>query len=87
MVSRSEIDMKHIKTEYKKNYSKTLHQEILVSKHSSSGNENEPIKATQLLFKNRVNCFNIHTVFFSFLQDDTKGDYEKILLALCGGEN
>ncbi|XP_053182100.1 annexin A1a [Scomber japonicus] len=48
MVSRSEIDMKHIKTEYKKNYSKTLHQEIL---------------------------------------DDTKGDYEKILLALCGGEN
>ncbi|KAM9392620.1 annexin A1a [Pholidichthys leucotaenia] len=48
MVSRSEIDMKRIKEEYKKNYSKTLHQEIL---------------------------------------DDTKGYYEKILLALCGGEN
>eukprot|EP00064_Thunnus_orientalis_P010000 superscaffoldBa00001315_g10026 len=48
MVSRSEIDMKHIKNEYKKNYGKTLHQDIL---------------------------------------DDTKGDYEKILLALCGGEN
>ncbi|CAN9513431.1 unnamed protein product [Ophioblennius macclurei] len=45
MVSRSEIDMKRIKEEYKKNYGKTLHQEIL---------------------------------------DDTKGDYEKILLALCG---
>lgn len=30
MVSRSEIDMKHIKEEYKKNYSKTLYQEILV---------------------------------------------------------
>ncbi|XP_044053149.1 annexin A1a [Siniperca chuatsi] len=48
MVSRSEIDMKRIKDEYKKNYSKTLAQDIL---------------------------------------DDTKGDYEKILLALCGDEN
>ncbi|KAJ0067558.1 hypothetical protein NL108_008537 [Boleophthalmus pectinirostris] len=45
MVSRSEIDMKKIKEEYKKNYGKTLYQDIL---------------------------------------DDTKGDYEKILLALCG---
>ncbi|XP_014824463.1 PREDICTED: annexin A1 [Poecilia mexicana] len=45
MVSRSEIDMKRIKDEYKKNYGKTLYQDIL---------------------------------------DDTKGDYEKILLALCG---
>ncbi|XP_041643282.1 annexin A1a [Cheilinus undulatus] len=45
MVSRSEIDMKRIKDDYKKNYGKTLYQEIL---------------------------------------DDTKGDYEKILLALCG---
>ncbi|KAM9360855.1 annexin A1a [Symphorus nematophorus] len=48
MVSRSEIDMKRIKDEYKKNYGKTLYQDIL---------------------------------------DDTKGDYEKILLALCGGNN
>ncbi|XP_015242910.1 annexin A1a isoform X2 [Cyprinodon tularosa] len=48
MVSRSEIDMKRVKDEYKKNYGKTLYQDIL---------------------------------------DDTKGDYEKILLALCGGEN
>ncbi|XP_029295134.1 annexin A1a [Cottoperca gobio] len=48
MVSRSEIDMKRIKDEYKKNYSTTLYRDIL---------------------------------------DDTKGDYEKILLALCGGEN
>uniref|UniRef100_A0A671WAA2 Annexin n=1 Tax=Sparus aurata TaxID=8175 RepID=A0A671WAA2_SPAAU len=45
MVSRSEIDMKRIRDEYKKTHGKTLHQEIL---------------------------------------DDTKGDYEKILLALCG---
>ncbi|XP_068168059.1 annexin A1a [Antennarius striatus] len=45
MVSRSEIDLKRIKEEYKKNYGKTLYQDIL---------------------------------------DDTKGDYEKILLALCG---
>ncbi|XP_054906694.1 annexin A1a [Poeciliopsis prolifica] len=45
MVSRSEIDMKRIKDEYKKNYGKTLYQDIL---------------------------------------DDTKGDYERILLALCG---
>ncbi|KAM6930646.1 annexin A1a [Xenentodon cancila] len=48
MVSRSEIDMKRIKDEYKKNYGKTLYQDIL---------------------------------------DDTKGDYEKILLSLCGDEN
>ncbi|XP_047448617.1 annexin A1a [Mugil cephalus] len=48
MVSRSEIDLKRIKEEYKKTYGKTLYQDIL---------------------------------------DDTKGDYEKILLALCGGEN
>jgi len=48
MVSRSEVDMKRIKEEYKKKYGKTLYQEIL---------------------------------------DDTKGDYEKILLALVGGEN
>uniref|UniRef100_A0A3Q4BJQ5 Annexin n=1 Tax=Mola mola TaxID=94237 RepID=A0A3Q4BJQ5_MOLML len=48
MVSRSEIDMKQIKEEYKKNYGKTLYTDIL---------------------------------------DDTKGDYEKILLALCGGDN
>lgn len=33
-----------------------------------------------------MRSFNIHT-FVSFLQDDTKGDYEKILLALCGGDN
>ncbi|XP_074526172.1 annexin A1a [Halichoeres trimaculatus] len=45
MVSRSEIDLKRIKEEYKKSTGKTLYQEIL---------------------------------------DDTKGDYEKILLALCG---
>ncbi|XP_010788362.1 annexin A1a [Notothenia coriiceps] len=48
MVSRSEIDMKRIKDEYKKSYGSTLHKDIL---------------------------------------DDTKGDYEKILLALCGGDN
>ncbi|KAM6943975.1 annexin A1-like [Lycodopsis pacificus] len=47
MVSRSEIDMKRIKDEYKKNYGATLYKDIL---------------------------------------DDTKGDYEKILLALCGWE-
>ncbi|XP_058493140.1 annexin A1a [Solea solea] len=48
MVSRSEIDLKLIKDEYKKNYGKTLYKDIL---------------------------------------DDTKGDYERILLALCGSEN
>ncbi|KAK9522509.1 hypothetical protein VZT92_018966 [Zoarces viviparus] len=48
VVSRSEIDMKRIKDEYKKNYGTTLYKDIL---------------------------------------DDTKGDYEKILLALCGSEN
>ncbi|KAM9810283.1 annexin A1a [Neosynchiropus ocellatus] len=48
MVSRSEIDLRKIKEEYKKKFGKTLYQDIL---------------------------------------DDTKGDYEKILLALCGSEN
>lgn len=48
MVSRSEIDMKRIKEEYKKTYGTTLYSDIL---------------------------------------DDTKGDYEKILLALSGSEN
>ncbi|XP_040051245.1 annexin A1a [Gasterosteus aculeatus] len=48
MVSRSEIDMKRIKDEYKKAYGATLYRAIL---------------------------------------DDTAGDYEKILLALCGSEN
>lgn len=32
MVSRSEIDMKRIKEEYKKNYGKSLYKDILVSK-------------------------------------------------------
>lgn len=41
MVSRSEIDMKRIKDEYKKNYGKTLSQEILVSKHLTSDNDNK----------------------------------------------
>ena len=34
MVSRSEIDMKRIKDEYKKNYGSSLHRDILVSKKS-----------------------------------------------------
>uniref|UniRef100_A0A3Q3IGX0 Annexin n=1 Tax=Monopterus albus TaxID=43700 RepID=A0A3Q3IGX0_MONAL len=46
MVSRSEIDLKLIKDEYKKNYGKLLCQDIM---------------------------------------DDVSGDYEKILVALCGG--
>lgn len=32
MVSRSEIDLKRIKEEYKKSYGKTLYQDILVSR-------------------------------------------------------
>lgn len=56
MVSRSEIDMKHIKNEYKKNYGKTLYQDILVSKHTSSSNENESIstKATWSYMKTLI---------------------------------
>uniref|UniRef100_A0A7N6BHS6 Annexin n=1 Tax=Anabas testudineus TaxID=64144 RepID=A0A7N6BHS6_ANATE len=48
MVSRSEIDLRLIKEEYKKKYGKTLYKDIL---------------------------------------DDTSGDYETILLAICGGDN
>lgn len=43
MVSRSEIDMKRIKDEYKKNYGKTLAQEILVSKHLTTRGDNKHI--------------------------------------------
>lgn len=42
MVSRSEIDMKRIKDEYKKNYGKALYQDILVSKHLTTDNDNKP---------------------------------------------
>ncbi|XP_006006356.1 annexin A1-like [Latimeria chalumnae] len=48
MVSRSEIDMNDIKTEYKNSYGKSLYQAIM---------------------------------------EETKGDYEKILLALCGSNS
>lgn len=41
MVSRSEIDMKRIKDEYKKNYSTTLYQDILVSKYLTTENDNK----------------------------------------------
>lgn len=41
MVARSEIDMKRIKEEYKKNYGKTLYQDILVKKYVTSDNNNE----------------------------------------------
>lgn len=41
MVSRSEIDMKRIKDAYKKNYGKTLYQDILVSKHLAAYNDNK----------------------------------------------
>ncbi len=43
MVSRSEIDMKRIKDEYKKNYGKTLYQDILVGKHLTVYNDNKTI--------------------------------------------
>lgn len=36
MVSRSEKDLKRIKDEYKKNYGKTLYQDILVRKQTNS---------------------------------------------------
>lgn len=42
MVSRSEIDLKLIKDEYKKKYGKTLYKDILVSKHLTTDNDNEP---------------------------------------------
>lgn len=41
MVSRSEIDMKRIKDEYKKNYGKTLYMDILVS--AAPDNADKPI--------------------------------------------
>lgn len=43
MVSRSEIDLKLIKEEYKKKYGKTLYRDILVSKHVTIDNDNEPV--------------------------------------------
>lgn len=43
MVSRSEIDLKLIKEEYKKKYGKTLYRDILVSKHVATDNDNGPV--------------------------------------------
>ena len=43
MVSRSELDMKLIKNEYKKSYGKALYQEILVSKHLIQDNDYKPV--------------------------------------------
>ena len=43
MVSRSELDMKLIKNEYKKNYGKALYQDILVSKHLIQDNDFKPV--------------------------------------------
>lgn len=77
MVSRSEIDMKQIKEEYKKNYGKTLYMDILVS---SEENDFNFITETQSILYGMY-------VFLFYLQDDTKGDYEKILLALCGDDS
>ncbi|XP_037358507.1 annexin A2 [Talpa occidentalis] len=48
MVSRSEVDMLKIRSEFKKNYGKSL---------------------------------------YSYIQQDTKGDYQKALLYLCGGDD
>lgn len=77
MVSRSEIDMKQIKEEYKKNYGKTLYMDILVSCEENDFNF---ITETQSILYGMY-------VFLFYLQDDTKGDYEKILLALCGDDS
>lgn len=50
MVSRSEIDMKRIRDEYKKTYGKTLHQEILVGKTSDHREwQKNPIPLSELL--------------------------------------
>lgn len=59
MVSRSEIDMKRIKEEYKKNYGKTLYKDILVSKHLTNNKSNRP-QQTYLMYQD---CF----MFSSFL--------------------
>lgn len=48
MVSRSEIDMKQIKEEYKKNYGKTLYMDILVS--SNDNDFNFIIETQSILF-------------------------------------
>lgn len=78
MVSRSEIDMKQIKEEYKKNYGKTLYMDILVSHDNDKTNHS---------LKHNHSLFYGMYLFYFFLQDDTKGDYEKILLALCGDDS
>uniref|UniRef100_A0A8C2WHL7 Annexin n=1 Tax=Cyclopterus lumpus TaxID=8103 RepID=A0A8C2WHL7_CYCLU len=102
MVSRSEIDMKRIKDEYKKNYGTTLYRDILVSKLLIMTIEpsyslcldvriGHVFISIHMIYKTTGNekpfTGRKKTTFFSFLQDDTKGDYEKILLALSGSEN
>lgn len=46
MVSRSEVDLKRIKEEYKKKYGKTLYQEILVSKYVTISNYDKGLRVT-----------------------------------------
>lgn len=53
MVSRSEIDMKRIKDEYKKAYGATLYRAILVSKRDI---DNEP-------FLHALKVCDIHVVY------------------------
>lgn len=73
IVSRCEVDLKKISSEYKSSFGQSLQKTILVSE--SGG----------LTYFNDC-CVVQPLIHFLFLQEHTKGDYQKALLSLCGPE-
>lgn len=83
MVSRSEVDMLDIRQEYVRAYGKSLYTDISVSP------TNHVIMAFTVSFScdTFVRSFEIHIDFCFVSQGDTSGDYQKLLLKLCGGND
>ncbi|MEQ2225734.1 hypothetical protein ILYODFUR_020391 [Ilyodon furcidens] len=74
IVSRCEVDLKKICSEYKHTFGQSLQQTITVS--------------SLLLIKCKAFSIMLPSPyrFFPSLQEHTKGDYQKALLGLCGPE-
>lgn len=96
IVSRCEVDLMKIRTEFKRNFGKSLHQTILVSIQLYKSflfvlllSPSSFLSALSLpSFKKHFNqnLFNLFSLSFS-LQEHTKGDYQRALLNLCGGDD
>lgn len=79
IVSRCEVDLKKICTEYKTTYGQSLQKTILVSELY-----NPPLAHYLYTVRLALSCSSSNLL--SFLQEHTKGDYQKALLGLCGPE-